>query len=215
MYVAPSLLSADFLNLADDVKKVEDAGADLLHIDVMDGHYVPNLSIGTCTAKAVAKIAKVPLDIHLMVREVDKFVDLFLPLKPKFLSFHIDATTHPLRLIDYIKKHDVNPAVVLNPHQNLNEIEYILSEVSMVLLMSVNPGFGGQSFIPSVLKKISDLRKMIDRNGYKCFIEVDGGVNGLNIASIEDAGADIVVAGNYIFNSSDYKAAIDSLKMDF
>lgn len=215
MYVAPSLLSANFLNLADDVKKVEDAGADLLHVDVMDGHYVPNLSIGTCTAKAVAKIAKVPLDIHLMVREVDKFVDLFLPLKPKFLSFHIDATTHPLRLIDYIKKHDVNPAVVLNPHQNLNEIEYILSEVSMVLLMSVNPGFGGQSFIPSVLKKISDLRKMIDRNGYRCFIEVDGGVNGLNIASIEDAGADIVVAGNYIFNSSDYKAAIDSLKMDF
>lgn len=215
MYVAPSLLSADFLNLADDVKKVEDAGADLLHVDVMDGHYVPNLSIGTCTAKAVAKIAKVPLDIHLMVREVDKFVDLFLPLKPKFLSFHIDATTHPLRLIDYIKKHDVNPAVVLNPHQNLNEIEYILSEVSMVLLMSVNPGFGGQSFIPSVLKKISDLRKMIDRNGYRCFIEVDGGVNGLNIASIEDAGADIVVAGNYIFSSSDYKAAIDSLKMDF
>lgn len=215
MYVAPSLLSADFLNLADDIKKVEEAGADLLHVDVMDGHYVPNLSIGTCTAKAVAKIAKVPLDIHLMVREVDKFVDLFLPLKPKFLSFHIDATTHPLRLIDYIKKHDVNPAVVLNPHQNLNEIEYILSEVSMVLLMSVNPGFGGQSFIPSVLKKISDLRKMIDRNGYKCFIEVDGGVNGLNIASIEDAGADIVVAGNYIFSSSDYKAAIDSLKMDF
>lgn len=215
MYVAPSLLSADFLNLADDVKKVEDAGADLLHVDVMDGHYVPNLSIGTCTAKAVAKIAKVPLDIHLMVREVDKFVDLFLPLKPKFLSFHIDATTHPLRLIDYIKKHDVNPAVVLNPHQSLNEIEYILSEVSMVLLMSVNPGFGGQSFIPSVLKKISDLRKMIDKNEYKCFIEVDGGVNGLNIASIEDAGADIVVAGNYIFSSSDYKAAIDSLKMDF
>lgn len=215
MYVAPSLLSADFLNLAEDIRKVEDAGADLLHVDVMDGHYVPNLSIGTCTAKAVAKVARVPLDIHLMVREVDKFVDLFLEFKPKFLSFHIDASTHPLRLIEYIKKQGVNPAIVLNPHQNLHEIEYILSEVSMVLLMSVNPGFGGQSFIPSVLKKIKALREMIDKNNYKCFIEVDGGVNGLNIADIEGAGADIVVAGNYIFSSNDYRTAINSLKMEF
>ncbi|MBT0877905.1 MULTISPECIES: ribulose-phosphate 3-epimerase [unclassified Campylobacter] len=215
MYVAPSLLSADFLNLAEDIKKVEAAGADLLHIDVMDGHYVPNLSIGTCTTKAIAKVATIPLDVHLMVREVDKFVDLFLDIKPKFLSFHIDATTHPLRLIDYIKKHGVNPSIVLNPHQNLNEIEYILSEVSMVLLMSVNPGFGGQSFIPSTLRKISALREMIDKNNYKCFIEVDGGVNGLNIADIERAGADIVVAGNYVFSSNDYKVAINSLKMEF
>ena len=215
MYVAPSLLSADFLNLAEDIKKVEVAGADLLHIDVMDGHYVPNLSIGTCTTKAIAKVATIPLDVHLMVREVDKFVDLFLDIKPKFLSFHIDATTHPLRLIDYIKKHGVNPSIVLNPHQNLNEIEYVLSEVSMVLLMSVNPGFGGQSFIPSTLRKISALREMIDKNNYKCFIEVDGGVNGLNIADIERAGADIVVAGNYVFSSNDYKVAINSLKMEF
>ncbi|MBT0880309.1 MULTISPECIES: ribulose-phosphate 3-epimerase [unclassified Campylobacter] len=215
MYVAPSLLSADFLNLAEDIKKVEAAGADLLHIDVMDGHYVPNLSIGTCTTKAIAKVATIPLDVHLMVREVDKFVDLFLDIKPKFLSFHIDATTHPLRLIDYIKKHGVNPSIVLNPHQNLNEIEYVLSEVSMVLLMSVNPGFGGQSFIPSTLRKISALREMIDKNNYKCFIEVDGGVNGLNIADIERAGADIVVAGNYVFSSNDYKVAINSLKMEF
>ncbi|WP_267525487.1 ribulose-phosphate 3-epimerase [Campylobacter sp. MG1] len=215
MYVAPSLLSADFLNLAEDIKKVEAAGADLLHIDVMDGHYVPNLSIGTCTTKAIAKVATIPLDVHLMVREVDKFVDLFLDIKPKFLSFHIDATTHPLRLIDYIKKHGVNPSIVLNPHQNLNEIEYILSEVSMVLLMSVNPGFGGQSFIPSTLRKINALREMIDKNNYKCFIEVDGGVNGLNIADIERAGADIVVAGNYVFSSNDYKVAINSLKMEF
>ena len=213
MYVAPSILSADFGRLAEEIRAVCEAGADLIHVDVMDGHFVPNLTIGPLVASAAAKASSKPLDIHLMVKNVPFFVDLFLPLKPKFLSFHIEEEQHPLRLIDHIRRCGVSPAVVLNPHTPLSVLEFILGEVDMVLLMSVNPGFGGQKFIPSALEKIKQLRELIDRKGAKCLIEVDGGVNGLNIAGIDEAGADVVVAGNYIFSSNDYAEAIRALKI--
>lgn len=213
MYVAPSILSADFGRLAEEIRAVCEAGADLIHVDVMDGHFVPNLTIGPLVVNAAAKASSKPLDIHLMVKNVPFFVDLFLPLKPKFLSFHIEEEQHPLRLIDHIRRCGVSPAVVLNPHTPLSVLEFILGEVDMVLLMSVNPGFGGQKFIPSALEKIKQLRELIDRKGAKCLIEVDGGVNGLNIAGIDEAGADVVVAGNYIFSSNDYAEAIRALKI--
>ncbi|EAI5648045.1 ribulose-phosphate 3-epimerase [Campylobacter fetus] len=213
MYVAPSILSADFGKLDDEVKAICEAGADLVHIDVMDGHFVPNLTVGPLVVNAVAKSSSKPLDIHLMVENVPFFVDLFLPLKPKFLSFHIEEEKHPLRLIEYIRKNGVSPAIVLNPHTPVSSLEYIINEVDMVLLMSVNPGFGGQKFIPSVLKKIKELRDLIEKNGAKCMIEVDGGVNGLNVSELDEAGADIVVAGNFVFSSNDYEQAIKALKL--
>lgn len=150
-----------------------------------------------------------------MVKDIPFFVELFLPLKPKFLSFHIEEATHPLRVIKEIRDAGVSPAIVLNPHTPISTLEFIIKEVDMVLLMSVNPGFGGQSFIPSTLTKIRQLRELIDKSGAACMIEVDGGVNGLNIADIEEAGADIVVAGSYIFSSKNYAESIRSLKLEF
>lgn len=213
MYVAPSILSADFGKLAQEVKDVCEAGADLIHIDVMDGHFVPNLTIGPLVVDAVAKASTKPLDIHLMVENVPFFVDLFLPLKPKFISFHIEEEKHPLRLIDHIRQHGVSPAIVLNPHTQISSLEYIINEIDMVLLMSVNPGFGGQKFIPSVLSKVVQLRELIEAKNAKCMIEVDGGVNGLNISDLDNAGVDIAVAGSFIFGSNDYAGAIRALKI--
>lgn len=213
MYVAPSILSADFGNLQKEVKAICDGGCDLVHIDVMDGHFVPNLTFGPCVLNAVAKAASKPLDIHLMVQNNTFFVDLLAPLKPKFISFHIEEEKHPHRLANYIRSKGINPAITLNPHTPISSLEYLLEEIDMVLLMSVNPGFGGQSFIPSVLDKSRKLREMIDKRNLKVFIEVDGGVNGLNVRDLENAGVDIVVAGNYIFSSNDYEAAIKSLKV--
>ncbi|WP_096025225.1 ribulose-phosphate 3-epimerase [Campylobacter lanienae] len=213
MYVAPSILSANFGELAKEIKAVCEAGADLIHIDVMDGHFVPNLTIGPLVVEAVAKASTKPLDIHLMVENVPFFVDLFLPLKPKFISFHIEEEKHPLRLIDHIRKNGVNPAIVLNPHTPVSSLKHIIDEVDMVLLMSVNPGFGGQKFIPSVLSKAMELRELIDSRNAKCMIEVDGGVNGLNVADLDAAGVDIVVAGSFVFGSNDYTGAIRALKI--
>ncbi|ARQ99139.1 ribulose-phosphate 3-epimerase [Campylobacter devanensis] len=213
MYVAPSILSANFGELAKEIKAVCEAGADLIHIDVMDGHFVPNLTIGPLVVEAAAKASTKPLDIHLMVENVPFFVDLFLPLKPKFISFHIEEEKHPLRLIDHIRKNGVNPAIVLNPHTPVSSLKHIIDEVDMVLLMSVNPGFGGQKFIPSVLPKAMELRELIDSRNAKCMIEVDGGVNGLNVADLDAAGVDIVVAGSFVFGSNDYAGAIRALKI--
>ena len=213
MYVAPSILSANFGELAKEIKAVCEAGADLIHIDVMDGHFVPNLTIGPLVVEAVAKASTKPLDIHLMVENVPFFVDLFLPLKPKFISFHIEEEKHPLRLIDHIRKNGVNPAIVLNPHTPVSSLKHIIDEVDMVLLMSVNPGFGGQKFIPSVLSRAMELRELIDSRNAKCMIEVDGGVNGLNVADLDAAGVDIVVAGSFVFGSNDYAGAIRALKI--
>ena len=215
MYVAPSILSADFGNLAAEIRAICEAGCDLVHVDVMDGHFVPNLTIGPVVVSAVAKAATKPLDIHLMVENNSFFSDLFLPLKPKFLTFHIEEEKHPMRLIDHIRKNGVSPGIVLNPHTPVSAIEHIIDEVDMVLLMSVNPGFGGQKFMPVVLEKTRALRKLIERKNAKCLIEVDGGVNGLNAPDLEEAGADILVAGSYIFSSNSYEQAIRAIKLEF
>ncbi|AQW81817.1 ribulose-phosphate 3-epimerase [Campylobacter pinnipediorum] len=215
MYVAPSILSADFGNLDAEIKAICEAGCDLIHVDVMDGHFVPNLTIGPLVVKAVAKAATKPLDIHLMVQNNTFFVDLFLPLKPKFITFHIEEEKHPLRLIDHIRQNGVSPGIVLNPHTPISTLEYIIKEIDMVLLMSVNPGFGGQKFIPDVVEKIKLLRELIDKKNAKCLIEVDGGVNGLNAPDLEEAGADVLVAGNYIFSSNSYAEAIRAIKLEF
>ncbi len=223
MYVAPSVLSADFGRLNDEIAAICEAGADLIHIDVMDGHFVPNITMGPGIVKSIKNaaqnyadkmgVAPLALDIHLMVQNAPFFVDLFLPLKPKFLGFHIEAENHPLRLLDHIRANGVSPAIVLNPHTPIASLKHIINEVDMVLLMSVNPGFGGQSFMPLVLNKIAELRELIERENAKCFIEVDGGVTGLNASEISRAGADILVAGSFIFGSNSYKTAIDSLRV--
>ncbi|TEY00234.1 ribulose-phosphate 3-epimerase [Campylobacter sp. US33a] len=215
MYVAPSLLSANFLKLEEEIKAVSEAGADLLHIDVMDGHFVPNLTFGPCVIEKISTITQVPLDVHLMVNDVIKFIDLFIPLKPKFISFHIEAENHPIRLCEYLKNHGIHPAIVLNPHTPIDSIKHMIEFVDMVLLMSVNPGFGGQKFLPLIYDKIKELRSLIDKKNAKVFIEVDGGINGLNASDLETAGADILVAGSYIFSSNDYKTSISSLKLKF
>ncbi|GKH61009.1 ribulose-phosphate 3-epimerase [Campylobacter ureolyticus] len=213
MYVAPSILSADFANLENEIKAVCEAGADLIHIDVMDGHFVPNLTIGPVVVNAAKKSSSVPLDIHLMVENPSFFVEMFLGIKPKFLGFHIEAENHPLRLIDHIRNNGISPAIVLNPHTPISSLKHIINSVDMVLLMSVNPGFGGQKFMPIVIDKIKELKELIYKTNSICMIEVDGGVNGLNVAELDEAGADIVVAGSYIFSSNDYETAIRSLKV--
>ncbi len=213
MQVAPSILSADFGELKKEVEAICDAGCDLVHVDVMDGHFVPNLTIGPVVVSAVAKAATKPLDIHLMVENNTFFVNLFAPLKPKYISFHLEEEKHPHRLIQHIRSLGISPAIVLNPHSLPEELEYIINDLDMVLLMSVNPGFGGQKFIPSVIDKAKRLKALIERKNAHCLIEVDGGVNGENIAALKDAGVDIVVAGSYVYNSDDYAARIKSLQI--
>lgn len=213
MYVAPSILSADFGNLARDVQAICDAGCDFVHVDVMDGHFVPNLTIGPVVVSSVAKVATKPLDIHLMVENNTFFVDLFAPLKPEYISFHIEEEKHPHRLIQKIRSLGIKPAIVLNPHTPPEAIEYLLGDLDMVLLMSVNPGFGGQSFIDTVVPKAKKLSAMRDAINPKCLIEVDGGVSDKNIHLLKDAGVDIVVAGSYVFSHANMKEAITSLQI--
>ncbi|PRM94911.1 ribulose-phosphate 3-epimerase [Aliarcobacter cryaerophilus] len=213
MLVAPSILSADFGNLEKEIKAICEAGCDLVHVDVMDGHFVPNLTIGPVVVEPVSKVSSKPLDIHLMVENNNFFVDLFAPLKPKYLSFHIESEKHPHRLIQKIRSLGISPAITLNPHTKVEDIEYLLEDLDMVLLMSVNPGFGGQKFIPSVIEKVKKLKELIKKKNPNCLIEVDGGVSDKNIKELKDAGVDVVVAGSFVFGSGDYKKAIDSLKV--
>lgn len=213
MKVAPSVLSADFGNLQRDVEAICKAGCDFVHVDVMDGHFVPNLTIGPVVVSAIAACATKPLDIHLMVENNTFFVDLFAPLKPEYISFHIEEEKHPHRLIQKIRSLGIKPAIVLNPHTLPESVEYLLPDLEMILLMSVNPGFGGQSFIESVIPKAKKLSAMRDKINPKCLIEVDGGVSDKNIHLLKDAGVDIVVAGSYVFNHPDKEQAIKSLQI--
>lgn len=213
MLVAPSILSADFGRLADEVRSICEGGCDYVHVDVMDGHFVPNLTIGPVVVEAVARAATKPLDIHLMVENNTFFVDLFAPLKPEFISFHIEEEKHPHRLIQKLRSLGIRPAITLNPHTPPEAVEYLLEDLEMVLLMSVNPGFGGQKFIPSVVEKAKRLKELVAKRNPACLIEVDGGVGDKNVRMLADAGVDVVVAGSYVFGQSDRAAAIANLKV--
>lgn len=211
--VAPSILSSDFSRLHDEIKAVEEAGADLIHVDVMDGHFVPNITIGPLIVEAVRKSTKLPLDVHLMITNPELYIADFAKAGADSITVHVETGFHLNRLIQSIKEQKgVNAAVALNPATSFSTLDYVLADVDMVLIMSVNPGFGGQAFIPSALDKIAELRKRIDELGLKTLIEVDGGVKPSNAAGIVKAGADILVAGSAVFGSKDYAAAIKGIR---
>jgi ribulose-phosphate 3-epimerase len=210
--IAPSILAADFARLAEEVAAVERAGADLLHIDVMDGHFVPNLTIGPPIVAALRKVTKLPLDVHLMITNADAFIAEFAEAGADYLTVHVEACPHLHRTVQLIKEHGVKAGVTLNPATSLSTIEEILPDIDLVLIMSVNPGFGGQTFIASCLKKTASARTMIDRIGSHALLEVDGGVKIDNVSQILAAGADILVAGSAIFSSRDYAATIAAMR---
>ena len=210
--IAPSILAADFARLADEVAAVERAGADLLHIDVMDGHFVPNLTIGPPIVAALRKVTKLPLDVHLMITNADAFIAEFAEAGADYLTVHVEACTHLHRTVQLIKEHGVKAGVTMNPATSLITIEEILPDVDVVLIMSVNPGFGGQTFITSCLQKIASARAMIDRVGSRALLEVDGGIKIDNVAQVLGAGADVLVAGSAIFSSRDYAATIAAMR---
>jgi ribulose-phosphate 3-epimerase len=210
--IAPSILSADFARLADEVAAVERAGADLLHIDVMDGHFVPNLTIGPPIVESLRKVTKLPLDVHLMITNADAFIPEFARAGANYLTVHVEACPHLHRTIQSIKELGVKAGVTLNPATPVHSLQEILADVDLVLIMSVNPGFGGQKFIPSCLAKVKAVRQMLDRIGSHALLEVDGGVKAENAAQVLEAGADVLVAGSAIFSGSDYAARITALR---
>lgn len=210
--IAPSILSADFARLADEVAAVERAGADLLHIDVMDGHFVPNLTIGPPIVESLRKVTKLPLDVHLMITNADAFIPEFARAGANYLTVHVEACPHLHRTIQSIKELGVKAGVTLNPATPVHSLQEILAEVDLVLIMSVNPGFGGQKFIASCLAKVKAVRQMLDRIGSHALLEVDGGVKAENAAQVLEAGADVLVAGSAIFSGSDYAARITALR---
>jgi len=210
--IAPSILSADFARLAEEVAAVERAGADLLHIDVMDGHFVPNLTVGPPIVEALKKVTKLPLDVHLMITNADAFIPEFAAAGADYLTVHVEACPHLHRTIQSIKECGVKAGVTLNPATPIQSLQEILPEVDLVLIMSVNPGFGGQKFIPSVLKKVTAARSMLDRIESPALIEVDGGIKVDNVARVVAAGATVLVAGSAVFSSRDYAATIAALR---
>jgi len=210
--IAPSILSADFARLGEEVRAVESAGADLLHFDVMDNHYVPNLTVGPLVCAALKPHVRVPIDVHLMVKPVDRIVPEFAKAGAHLISFHPEASEHVDRTIGLIREQGCKAGLVLNPATPLSWLDHALEKLDLVLLMSVNPGFGGQQFIRSVLPKIAEVRRRIDRSGREIWLEVDGGVKTDNIAEIAAAGADTFVAGSAIFGSKDYAATIREMR---
>lgn len=210
--IAPSILSADFSRLGDEIRAVEAAGADYIHIDVMDGRFVPNITIGPLIVEAARKVTELPLDVHLMIVEPERYVADFAAAGADIIVVHAEATNHLHRLIQQIKGLGKKAGVSLNPATPLNCLEHIVEELDMAMLMTVNPGFGGQSFIESCIPKIRALREMLDLRGSTAEIEVDGGVKTSNIARIAHAGADVLVAGSAVFGSSNYAATISELK---
>ncbi len=211
--VAPSILSADFSRLGEEIRAVEAAGADLIHVDVMDGHFVPNITIGPLIVQAVRKATKLPLDVHLMIENPGLYIADFAKAGADYITVHAEAAGHLHRLVQSIREHKgVKAGVSLNPATPLQELDYILDELDLVLIMSVNPGFGGQAFIPSALRKIRELRQRIDDRKLSVEIEVDGGVKPENAAEIAGAGADILVAGSAVYGAKDYAAAIRGIR---
>ncbi len=206
--IAPSILSADFARLGEEIKAVEAAGADWIHVDVMDGHFVPNITIGPLVVKAARRSTPLPLDVHLMIENPDRYIPDFIKAGADLLAVHVEACPHLHRTIQMIREGGIRPGVVLNPATPLSAIEWILEDVDVVMIMSVNPGFGGQKFIPSSLEKIRQLRTIIDDRGLSTLIEVDGGVNTSTIGDVAKAGADVFVAGSAIYGSEDYLATI-------
>ena len=210
--IAPSILSADFARLGEEVSAVEAAGADLLHFDVMDNHYVPNLTIGPLVCASLRPRTKLPIDVHLMVKPVDRLVPEFAKAGANIISFHPEATEHVDRTLALIKENGCKAGLAFNPATPLTYLDHTLAKLDLVLLMSVNPGFGGQQFIPSVLPKIIEVRKRIASSGRDVWLEVDGGVKADNIAEIAKAGADTFVAGSAIFGAKDYAATIRDMR---
>ena len=210
--IAPSILSADFSRLGDEVRAVERAGADLIHFDVMDNHYVPNLTVGPLVCAALKPHVKLPLDVHLMVKPVDAIVPEFARAGASIISFHPEASDHVDRTIALIREHGCKAGLVLNPATSVSWLDHTLEKLDLVLLMSVNPGFGGQKFIASVLPKIAEVRRRIDAQKRDIWLEVDGGIKTDNIAEVARAGADTFVAGSAVFNSKDYAATIRDMR---
>ena len=212
-WIAPSILSADFARLGEEVRNVLAAGADVVHFDVMDNHYVPNLTIGPLVCEALRKFGiQAPIDVHLMIRPVDRIIPDFAKAGATYITFHPEASEHVDRTIALIREHGCRPGLVFNPATPLDWLDYTLEKIDMVLLMSVNPGFGGQQFIPGVLPKIAEVRRRVAASGREVRVEVDGGIKADNIAAVAAAGADTFVAGSAIFGSQDYTATIAAMR---
>ena len=210
--IAPSILSADFSKLGEEIKDVERGGADYIHVDVMDGHFVPNITIGPLIVEAIRPVTQLPLDVHLMIENPDEYIEAFAKAGADYITVHVEACRHLHRTIHYIKSLGVKAGVVLNPSTPVDLIKHIIDDIDMVLLMSVNPGFGGQKFIAGVLSKIREVKKMADERGLDLEIEVDGGVNPETAQLCIEAGANVLVAGSAVFNQEDRGTAISALR---
>jgi ribulose-phosphate 3-epimerase len=210
--IAPSILSADFSKLGEEILAVEKGGADYIHIDVMDGHFVPNITIGPLIVEAIRPITKLPLDVHLMIENPDQYIEAFAKAGADYITVHVEACRHLHRTIQNIKSFGVKAGVVLNPATPVESIQHIIGEIDMVLLMSVNPGFGGQKFIPEVLPKIRKVKEMAENKGIDLEIEIDGGVNSETAKLCMEAGANVLVAGSAIYNEEDYAKAISLIR---
>jgi len=212
LMIAPSILSADFSRLGDEVRAVEAAGADVIHVDVMDGHFVPNITIGPLVVKAVRAVTSLPVDVHLMITDSDQYLQDFIDAGADWVTVHVEACIHLHRTLTYIRSKGKKAGAVLNPATPLSTLEYVLEELDLVMLMSVNPGFGGQSFIESTLAKTARLRQMLDAVNPSAGIEIDGGVSPATIGRIASAGANIFVAGSAIYGQNDYQSVIRAMK---